>query len=201
MIKALDFEYSASITALSEKQFNAHMGLYKGYVAKVNEITEKLNAPDGGRQDSNAVYSYYRGLKESESFAIDGCILHELYFENIGGDKGIAGTKTKKIIDVQFGGFDAFAEDLKACCKAARGWCVFLYEPRTDSFRNIMLDAHNVGENALGQPILVIDMYEHAYFYDYLADKGKYIDNIFQNINWDVVENRVGYILKSKPLV
>ena len=200
MVKALDFKYNAGITALSEKQFNAHMELYKGYITKVNEITDKLNSADRGRKDANAVYSLYRGLKESESFAIDGCILHELYFENIGAGKSSPGIKTQDIINMNFGSFDNFLEDLKACCKAARGWCVFLYEPRTASFRNIMLDAHNVGNTALGQPLLVVDMYEHAYFYDYLTDRGKYIDNLIANINWEAVENRVNHILKAKPI-
>ena len=198
MIKALDFKYSGMITALSEKQFNAHLELYKGYISKVNEITEKLTKTDNGSKDANASYSLYRGLKESESFVIDGCVLHELYFENIGGSKQAAGEKTQNIINKQFGSFKNFIDDLKACAKSARGWCIFLYEPRTDSFRNIMLDAHNAGNTVLSKPLLVIDMYEHAYFYDYLTDKSKYIDNLIENINWNIVENRADYVLKRQ---
>ena len=201
MVKSLDFKYNENITALSQKQFDAHITLYKGYVSKINEITDKLNSADNGAKDANAVYSLYRGLKESESFAIDGIILHELYFENIGAGKNSPGIKTRDIINMNFGSLDDFLEDLKACCKAARGWCVFEYEPRTASFRNIMLDAHNAGNTTLGQPLLVIDMYEHAYFYDYLTDKGKYIDSLIKNINWDIVESRANHILKSKDIL
>ena len=200
MVKVVDFKYNENITALSEKQFSAHLELYKGYITKTNEITNKLNGTDGGKKDANAVYSMYRGLKESESFAVDGCILHELYFENIGGVGESPGDKTQNIINSSFGSLENFIDDLSACSKSARGWCVFSYEPRTASFRNIMLDAHNVGNTTLGQPLLVIDMYEHAYFYDYLTDKGKYIDNIIKNINWDIVENRAVYLLSLKHM-
>ena len=197
MIKAVEFKYSG-INAVSERQFEEHLKLYKGYVAKVNEITEKLNAPENGAKDANSVYSLYRGLKESESFALDGAILHELYFENIGGIAQKPCEKLNKLINIQFGSYQSFLDDLTACCKAARGWCVFGYEHRTATFRNILFDAHNVGNITLGYPLLVIDMYEHAYFYDYQTDKAKYIIAVIDNINWDVVEKRVEYLFSKK---
>ena len=196
MIKAVEFNYS-EINSLSKVQFDEHYKLYKGYVDKVNEITGKLNEKENGAKDANAVYSLYRGLKEAESFALNGCILHELYFENIGGEKQNPCPNTEKIINMQFGSFEKFREDLTACCKAARGWCIFVYEHRTMTFKNILLDAHNLGNIALGYPLLAIDMYEHAYFYDYLSDKAKYIAAIINSINWDVVEKRVGYLFSG----
>ena len=161
MIKAVDFKYDG-ITALSKEQFDEHYKLYKGYVDKVNEITDKLKSHENGAKDANSTYSLYRGLKESEGFALDGCILHELYFENI-GKPAIPCEKTTKLLNIQFGTIENFFEDLTACCKAARGWCVFCYEHRTATFRNILLDAHNVGNIALGYPLLVIDMYENTH--------------------------------------
>ena len=196
VIKAVEFKYS-EINALSQHQFDEHYKLYKGYVDKVNEITEKLKPPENGAKDANAIYSLYRGLKESESFALNGCILHELYFENIGGAEQHPCEKTNKLINMQFGTLQAFLDNLTACCKAARGWCVFCYEHRTSSFRNILLDAHNVGNITLGYPLLAVDMYEHAYFYDYQTDKGKYIEALINNINWEVVEKRVEYLFSK----
>ena len=193
MIKHEDFTHNG-VNAVSEAQFEAHYKLYKGYVDKVNEIAQKLESPDNGAKDANAVYSYYRGLKESESFALDGCILHELYFQNLGGGEKEPLEKTAKIINRQFGTKQAFIDDVMACCMAARGWCIFVYEHRTETFRNILLDAHNVGNIALSHPLLVIDMYEHAYFFDYKTDKAKYIKAVIDDINWGVVENRVQYL-------
>ena len=193
VIKAIEFSYSG-ITSVSERQFSEHYKLYKGYVDKVNEITRKLGNGENGSGEANSTYSLYRGLKESEGFALNGAILHELYFENLGGSAGKPGPKTEKLISVQFGSYEKFCEDLTACCKAARGWCVFTYEHRTASFRNILLDAHNVGNVILSYPLLAVDMYEHAYFYDYQTDKAKYISAVISNINWDVVDKRTGYL-------
>ena len=197
VIKAVEFKHNG-VNAVSERQFEAHYKLYKGYVDKVDEITQKLESPDNGAKNANAIYSFYRGLKEAESFALDGCILHELYFENIGSSQSKPLEKTEKIIKKQFGTHQNFIEDLYACCMAARGWCVFLYEHRTETFRNILLDAHNMGNITLGYPLLVIDMYEHAYFLDYLTDKTKYIKAVIDDINWDVVERRVEYLFAGK---
>ena len=196
MIKHEDFTHNG-INAVSEAQFEAHYKLYKGYVDKVNEITQKLENSDNGAKDANAVYSYYRGLKESESFALDGCILHELYFQNLGGEIKEPLEKTAKIINKQFGTKQAFIDDVTACCMAARGWCVFVYEHRTETFRNILLDAHNVGNITLSHPLLVIDMYEHAYFFDYKTDKAKYIKAVIDDINWGAVESRVQYLFSK----
>ena len=196
MINAVEFKHNG-VNAVSERQFEAHYKLYKGYVDKVNEITQKLNSPDNGAKSANAIYSSYRGLKESESFALDGCILHELYFENIGGLQRIPLEKTAKIIRKGFGAEQNFLDDLTACCMAARGWCVLIYEHRTETFRNILLDAHNVGNVTLGYPLLAIDVYEHAYFYDYQTDKAGYIKAVIDDINWDAVEARVEYLFSK----
>ena len=193
MIKHEDFTHNG-VSAVSQAQFEAHYKLYRIYVDKVNEITQKLSSSESGAKSANAVYSLYRGLKESESFALDGCILHELYFENLGGETREPLEKTMKLIKRQFGQMESFLEDVTACCTAARGWCVFIYEHRTQTFRNILLDAHNVGNITLGHPLLVIDMYEHAYFLDYQTDKTKYIKAVLDDINWDVIERRVKYL-------
>jgi len=200
LIKKVNFDYNDNITAITKEQFDAHLALYEGYIDKTNEITSKLQGNEAEREDANSTYSIYRGLKESESFALDGCILHELYFENIGGAGSAAYGNTQDLLSRQFGSLSYFMADLKACCKAARGWCVCSYEMRTASVRNIMLDAHNVGNIALSSPILVIDMYEHAYFYDYANNKNKYIDAIIGNLNWNIIEERVKYLMNSKKI-
>jgi len=197
VIKPEEFTHNG-VNAVSPAQFEAHYKLYKGYVDKVNEITRKLEEPNNGAGSANSTYSLYRGLKESESFALDGCILHELYFENLGGEFREPLEKANKIINKQFGQMQNFLADLTACCMAARGWCVFIYEHRTETFRNIMLDAHNVGNILLGYPLLAIDMYEHAYFLDYQTDKAKYIKAVIDDINWNVVERRIEYLFAGK---
>lgn len=195
-IKMIDFEFTEDITVVNQAQYDEHLKLYKGYVDKYNEIEEKL-ASDADRKNANATYSTYRGLKRGETFALNGVILHELYFENIGG-KTIEPSDVLEMISKNFGSFKKWKEDFIAAAMASRGWVLLAYEQRTKSFLNISLDAHDVGNIVLAYPILVIDMYEHAYFLDYGTEKGMYINEFLSNINWDVVQCRMNKLYLTK---
>ncbi len=187
-IKAKDFVYDTPV--VSERQYNQHLILYKGYVNKTNEITRDLENKELDK-GANAIYSEYRGLKVAETFAIDGVILHELYFNNMGNKKTAQGPLTTAMMENGFGGYENFKKDFIACCTSARGWCLLVYDARTKSFRNILLDAHNKGQISMAYPIIVMDMYEHAYFIDYGTNKAEYIEKFIEFINWDVVEKRL----------
>lgn len=186
-IKAKQFSYDTS--AISKKQFDEHVKLYKGYVDKTNQITHELMT-QAGRAGANATYSPYRGLKKGETYAIDGVILHEAYFQNMTEKKTQPGPLIQRILTESFGGYDHWKEDMIACGKAARGWGILIYEQRTGCFRNILLDLHDEGLICMAFPLVVMDMYEHAYFLDYATDKEKYIHQFINSINWDVVEKR-----------
>ena len=186
-INPTQFAYDSG--AVSQKQFDEHMKLYQGYVSKVNSITSEL-AENGGQAQANAVYSKYRGLKESETFALAGTILHELYFQNMSAKLSEPCSKTIMVLEDSFGSFDDWLADFKACAASARGWCILSYEQRTKTFRNIMQDAHDKGAVACTYPLLVLDMYEHAYFLDYGTDKAAYINKFTASINWNIVSKR-----------
>jgi len=190
-ITAMPFTYDTGV--VTRKQFDDHMTLYKGYVDKTNEITQKL-AADPEYASANATASHYRGWKKGETYAIDGVIMHELYFQNLGNASGPMGKKTQHLMDRYFGGADKWREDFIACAKSARGWCVLVYEQRTATCRNILLDAHDVGQIATAYPILVLDMYEHAYFLDYGTDKAAYINRFLSQVPWDAVEKRAATV-------
>ncbi|MCL2673929.1 MAG: superoxide dismutase [Defluviitaleaceae bacterium] len=176
--------------AVSQKQFDEHMKLYQGYVTKVNAITAVLNTDDYQAQ-ANAVSSRYRGLKQGESFALAGTILHELYFQNMSAKLSDPCEKTLMVLEDSFGSFDTWLEDFIACATSARGWCILSYEQRTKTFRNIMQDTHDNGAVACAYPLLVLDMYEHAYFLDYGTDKAAYINKFIASINWNAVSKRL----------
>lgn len=187
-IKQLVFNYTTDV--VTKKQFSEHLKLYEGYVTKINQITGEL-AKNAERANSNAVYSKYRGLKTSETFALDGVVLHELYFQNLGTKSKYPLTNTQKIFERAYGGRENFIEDFTACATSARGWTVFAYDQRSGSFRNFLLDAHNKGNIIMAFPIIVLDMYEHAYFLDYGTNKGSYIKSFIEGLDWEVVEKRV----------
>ena len=192
MITPKDFPYNTGL--VSQKAYENHITLYKGYVQKTNEVTDVLTTnPEWAT--SNATASHYRGWKKGETYAINGVILHELYFQNLGDTSGPAGSKSTHLMDRYFGGLDKWKEDFIACATSARGWCVLVFEQRTGTCRNILLDLHDYGNIMSAYPIIVLDMYEHAYFLDYGTDKATYINRFISNIPWDVIEKRVAAVV------
>lgn len=186
----IDFEYSNDITVINKEQFDVHMKLYEGYIKKINEI-DLLLLEGGDLEQANATYSKYRGIKRGETYALDGVILHELYFENIGMGIMQSNEMLLKYIIRDFGSFEQWKKQFIATAKASRGWTILVYDWRSCRFRNISLDAHDVGNITLSTPVLVLDVYEHAYFLQYADKKDVYINNFMKNINWTVVSKRI----------
>jgi len=193
MIEKVQFNYNKDITVISREQFEAHMRLYEGYVTNINKIDTELLQGNVQRDQANTTFSYYRECKRGETFALNGVILHELYFENIGGSSAPTQTAIDQI-EREFGSMMNWQEDFIATAKASRGWAVLSYDQRVDRLRNISLDAHDLGNIAYSAPVLILDMYEHAYFFDYLDKKADYINKFMQNINWEVVGRRMEFV-------
>ncbi|MCL1844258.1 MAG: Fe-Mn family superoxide dismutase [Defluviitaleaceae bacterium] len=186
-VTAMNFPYET--TVVSQKQFEDHITLYNGYVTMTN-TTDKQLATNPEYSSASATGGHYRGWKKTETYSIDGMVLHELYFENLGKINSAPGPKTLKLINKYFGSLEKWKEDFVACATSARGWCIFAYEQRTAACRNILLDSHDDGIIITAYPIIVLDMYEHAYFLDYGTDKAAYINNFIKNLPWDTIERR-----------
>lgn len=184
-------KFDLKLDGISENQISQHRDiLYAGYVNKLNEIEERLRSVDISK--SNQVFSDLRALKTDETFALNGVVLHELYFENLGAKAGAkpAG-KLSDLIAREWGSFEKWTENFKACGMAARGWVVLGLNIYDGKLHNYCLDAHNdkVPFNVL--PVLIMDVYEHAYFIDFGAKRPPYIEAFFKNINWAVCSQRV----------
>jgi len=191
-IESKPFVYDTAV--VSQKQFDDHITLYNGYVGKTNETTEMLkNNPEW--KSANATGGHYRGWKKTETYAINGVFLHELYFQNLGSRKSKPLAKTQKVFTESFGSFENWKDDFIACATSARGWCILVYEQRTKSFRNILLDTHEDGNIVAAFPLIVLDMYEHAYFLDFGTDKTGYINKFIDNISWDLIESRISTLI------
>lgn len=190
-LRMIDFEYTDDVTVINREQFDAHMRLYEGYINKINEVDELLR-DDPDRENANATYSKYRGIKRGETYAMDGVILHEYYFENIGSRNNAPDDEVAGWLANNFGSLEEWEDDFVATAKASRGWAILCYDIRSKRLRNISLDAHDVGNLAICVPILVLDVYEHAYFLQYADDKEEYINNFMNNIDWNVVRRRIG---------
>ena len=170
---------------LSERQTDEHLKLYEGYVKKIDEIRKKVVDAD---KEGNATYSEIRELKLEEGFCINAIKLHEFYFENIGNGNS---NEVMEMIEADFGSFDYWKKEFSALAMSARGWVVLAYDWKDDKLHNYICDMHNQGGIWDTIPILILDMYEHAYFIDFGTDKKKYIGWFLEHINWKIVEKRI----------
>ncbi len=97
-------------------------------------------------ENANATYSKYRGLKKGETYALDGVILHELYFDNLGGINNMPSGIALELIDQFFGSYENWKQDFIACGKAARGWAVLCYDQRSKSLKNIVIYGFSISK-------------------------------------------------------
>ncbi|HXI10504.1 MAG TPA: superoxide dismutase [Thermodesulfobacteriota bacterium] len=183
-------KFDLTLDGISEKQISQHRDiLYAGYVNKLNEIEEKLKTADITK--ANQAFSEFRALKVEESFALNGVVLHELYFENLGVKSAKPTGKLSDLMARDFGSFDKWIENLKACGMAARGWVILGLCTYDGKLHNYCLDAHNDRVPVNVVPILVLDVYEHAYVIDFGVKRAPYLDAFVKNINWDAAAKRL----------
>lgn len=193
-----DYLKPKGLKGISDQQLEYHFEThYKGYVAKVNEVWDRLQTVD--RSKANQNFSDYRALKVEESFNYMGVVLHEFYFENIKDGMGTKpSAKLMQHIEKNFGSFEKWKEDLKACGIALRGWAILVYDLSNGKLINNGLDAHNVYGLLNALPLLVLDVYEHAYYADQGPKRPPYIDAFFENINWNVVNKRFEAAIQTR---
>lgn len=182
-VKPLPFK---SLNGISDKTNEIHhTKLYTGYVNKRNEIESALKTVD--RTAANATYSQIGELKRQETFAANGMILHEVFFGELGGD-GMPKGKVHDRIKKDFGSFENWLDEFKACAMASRGWCILAYDPSDGRLHTYIGDAHNQGGVWGCIPIICLDVYEHAYYIDFGSDKKSYIEAFFKNLNWKEID-------------
>ena len=176
------------LPGLSHRQLSEHYTLYVGYVNKFNEIQTLLETVDYSK--ANQTYSDLRSLKIGENFALNGIKLHEAYFENLGMDQPFTG-KIQQTIEATFGNYESFQAKFSFCGIASRGWTILSLDLNYGNAAINCLDAHDVGYFVNTYPLLVMDVYEHAYMIDYGIKRADYIKAFFQNISWDIVNRRL----------
>lgn len=178
-----------SVKGISQRQLNEHYKLYVGYVNTLNQIWNTDYTPQN-YTDSNPTYSKMRSLKLGETYALNGVKLHDLYFKNMtGGNTTPHGPVLNSIIN-QFSSYDNFLSYLTNVGLSMRGWAVLSIDSLDNKFHIIGSDLHDKGSVWISYPILVMDVYEHAYFMDFGTNKKEYISTFIKNINWTVINKR-----------
>src|SRR3954447_19586198 len=178
------------LDGISRLTIESHYRLYEGYVAKRNELLERRGDVD--LSTANATYSDLRALKVELTFAVGGIKNHELYFEHLGGDGGAPGGTAARLLERDFGSFDAWRADLRATALAARGWAWAADDWDEGRLLNYIGDAQNTFPVWNATPLVALDVYEHAYWLDFKTDRAGYVDAFFENLDWNVVNDWVG---------
>ena len=174
----------------SDALLKNHFTLYQGYVTNTNktlEILEKL------LKEGRAASPEYAEMKRRLGWEFNGMRLHEYYFDNLGGTAPLAadGRLGKKLVE-SFGSFDAWEKDFRATgAMRGIGWTVLYLDPSDDRLINFWINEHDEGHPAGGVPILVMDVFEHAYMLDYGLKRAEYIDAFFKSIDWKAAEARL----------
>lgn len=186
--EAKPLPFQKSLAGISDKTLAIHHDkLYQGYVTKMNEVAEKLmemNATGVGLDTANQSYSDMRALRDGETFATNGVYLHEYYFNVLGGGGAPKGALVDAIVE-KFGSLEKFIAFFSATGMAVRGWVVLSFDTHVGRLKIYGADAHNQGGVWGAIPIIVLDVYEHAYFIDYGSDRKAYIADFWKNLNWD----------------
>ncbi len=186
-VKPMPFD-PAKIKGLSEKILTSHYANnYTGAVKRLNQITEQLAGLDYAKAPGYLI----NGLKREELIATNSMILHEVYFAGLGPDESRPGPALAEALARDFGSFEWWRAQFVAMGKAeggGSGWVLLSWDPRDKRLINAWAADHTT-TLAGGQPILALDMYEHAYQMDYGAKAGDYVEAFMQAIRWANADN------------
>lgn len=176
---------------LSEKAKMAHLELYKGYIESFNQASAQLDTAD--RSTANSRHSDYRSLKFDETYNLNGTWLHELFFANGFDPHSEVTMDSLAYLKLQrdFGTFEDWQRDfIAAGLSSGNGWVVTGFNMFLKRYVTNVV-SHHSGDIQMGlYPVIVVDMWEHAYFRDYLTDKKSYLLAQMKELNWTVIEER-----------
>lgn len=188
--EAKDYSYLIGMPGLSEAALRLHFTLYQGYVNNTNRLLDELKDLAAKGQAGTPEFAE---LKRRFAFEFDGMKLHELFFENlsVASSSPDPNSALYKAIEANFGTFNSWQQDFIATAQMRGiGWVVLFYDPSTGRLMNAWINEHHTGLLAQCVPILVLDVFEHAFIVDYQLDRPSYIKAMLQQIDWKVAEAR-----------
>ena len=182
------------LDGISEDQIALHWALYEGYVNNVNRINkETRELLDAGQAAGNPVFAE---LVRRKGFEYNGMVLHEGYFEAMKPTSGDSPAALASALQQSFGSVEKWKEEFTAIGKLRGvGWAVLFRDSSNGALSNHWIDMHETGHPAGYKPVLILDLWEHAFSVDWTtnpAGRGAYIDAYFKNIDWSAVAGRLG---------
>lgn len=187
---AKDYSKLIGMEGFSDTLLKNHFTLYQGYVTNTNKILDTLDAM---LKEGKTGTPEFAELKRRLGWEFNGMRLHEYYFENLGG-KGVLNKNEDlaRKIAADFGTYEAWEKDFKAVgTMRGIGWALLYQDITNGKLINFWINEHDVSHPAGCNPILIMDVFEHAFMIDYGLKRADYIESFFKNINWDAAEARL----------
>lgn len=193
---AKNYTHLQDMEGLPPDLINLHLTLYEGYVKNANLLSTALRALSENGKDRTPEYA---GYKRMYGWEYDGMRLHEAYFDQLGGDgQWNTGSGLIQALTAQYGSIEAWKQDFVATGMIRGiGWAVLEYEPTSRRFTNVWVNEHDTGHLVKNEPILIMDVFEHAYMPKYGVDRAAYIDAFFRNLNWSKMYERYSRATKN----
>ena len=185
-------KYDINTDMLSKKVIDANVENLQGYVNALNDVSAKLDSVD--RSAANEKDSSFRGIKQEETYNLNGSFLTAYYFDNIADPMSKISMDSLAYMRLarDFGTFDEWQKDFIACGMAARnGWVCTVYNGFLDRYMNILIDGDTANIPMCSVPVIVLCVEDRAYFRDYLNDRRKYIFAMMKELNWNLIEARI----------
>jgi Fe-Mn family superoxide dismutase len=187
---AKDYGKLIGMEGFSETLLKNHFTLYQGYVTNTNKLVDILGQM---LKEGKTGTPEYAELKRRFGWEFNGMRLHEYYFENLGGKGGLdkASALAKKLSE-DFGSYEAWEKDFKATgSMRGIGWTVLYQDTVANKLYNFWINEHDVSHPAGCNPILILDVFEHAFMIDYGLKRADYIEAFFKNIDWKASASRM----------
>ncbi|HMK57134.1 MAG TPA: superoxide dismutase [Dissulfurispiraceae bacterium] len=187
---AKDYAGLLGMAGFSETLLKNHFTLYQGYVTNTNKVLDTLDAM---LKDGKSGNPEFAELKRRLGWEFNGMRLHEYYFENLGGKGALdKGGKLAKKLEASFGSLDAWEKDFRAVgAMRGIGWAVLYQDTAADRLINFWINEHDTAHPSGCNPLLIMDVFEHAFMIDYGLKRADYIEAFFKNVNWAAVEGRL----------
>jgi Fe-Mn family superoxide dismutase len=190
MYEARNFDHLLGTPGFSDQLMKNHFTLYQGYVMNTNKLNTIL---DQLLKDDKTATPEYAELTRRFGWEFNGMRLHEYYFDNMTKEPTLLDTNSSlahKIIS-EFGSIENWEKDFKAVATMRGiGWAILAYDETGDRLFNVWINEHDVGHLAGAKPILVMDVFEHAYMLDYGVKRADYVSAFWQIIDWQTVSKR-----------
>jgi len=187
---ANDYARLIGMTGFSDALLNNHFTLYQGYVANTNKVLDILEQM---LKEGKTASPEFAELKRRLGWEFNGMRLHEYYFDNLGGKVPLdAGGRLGQKLAASYGSLDAWEKDFRATgAMRGIGWTALYQDNVSGSVCNYWINEHDEGHPVGCMPILVMDVFEHAFLLDYGLKRADYIEAFFKNIDWNAVEIRL----------